>query len=537
MTAAIYARFSSDLQDARSIEDQVARLRERMQRDNVAFAEKLVFSDAATSGSTWERPGLQALLKAVTSGEVTAIYVESIDRLSRDLGDAARIRKRLEFHRCRLHSIGDGIDLDGRGSSSIAYDIKTMVAEIYLKDLGDKTLRGLQGRARDGKSTGGRTYGYATTAEKAIVIAAAEADVVRRIFTLHAKGSSCAAIAKELNDARIEPPRPRRRRVGDGWIASCIREMLRNPRYAGDWSFGRRQWRKDPDTRRRLPQLREQDEILVLPRPELAIVPKDVWEAVQMRHAATHEKHSKPSATPKRPTKYLLSTLLVCGCCGGLMEISGGGGGQAYYRCAANRKRGTCDNRLSVRESLAREKVVNGIRALLTTRGNIDHVRQRLAEKLGELGRTARKDIEERSSRLSRTEQRVRGLILMQAEGDRSQGVADLRRDLEAQAVQERAEIDGLRGVLRAPTRLPSPDEIVERYLDLERYFELEPVTGRETLRRLIKGGTIRLVPEDGVYVARCEVLPLAVLMTEKEKPPQEGPETVLSSYGCGGRI
>jgi site-specific DNA recombinase len=71
--AAIYARYSSDLQDANSIDDQVARLKQRIARDGGALDQALVFSDSAESGSLWERPGLQALLRAVAESRVTAL--------------------------------------------------------------------------------------------------------------------------------------------------------------------------------------------------------------------------------------------------------------------------------------------------------------------------------------------------------------------------------------------------------------------------------------------------------------------------------
>ena len=527
MTIAIYARFSSDLQDARSIEDQVARLRTTMERDGLSFSEDLVFTDSATSGSKWDRPGLQALLKAVANGAVRTIYVESIDRLSRDLGDAAKIRKRLEFHGCRLRSVGDGIDLDGRGSSSLAYDVKTIIAEIYLKDLADKTLRGLQGRARAGKSTGGRTYGYDVTPERDIVVNTEQADVVRRIFAMYASGLSCARIAETLNRDGIEPPRPGGRRRGHGWMGSGIREMLRNSRYVGDWSFGRRKWRKDPDTRRRLPTPREEADVIALPRPDLRVVDDPTWQLVQARHRDARSAYTQSSqALVRRPTQYLLSTLLVCDCCGGLMEIAGGAPGRMRYRCTANRKRGTCANRLSVRESVTREGILEGIREALVRPAAIDYVRQRLAERLGQEGREARREADERAQRLARTEERIRGLILMQADGDRSPEVRALRLDLEAQAEADRQAIASLRAAAASPARLTAPDELVRRVFELDAVFREDVVTGREALRRYLKGGTIRMVPQaDGTYLARAELMPLVVMLgTEKETAPRREP-------------
>jgi hypothetical protein len=113
------------------------------------------------------------------------------------------------------------------------------------------------------------------------------------------------------------------------------------------------------------------------------------------------------------------------------MQIMGGRG-ERYYRCVANRKRGTCSNRLSVREGLTRTRVLTAVSEALATPNAIAYVRQRLAERAGALSRDAGRDVTERSARLERTEERVRGLITMQAEGDRSPMVAEVRADLEA---------------------------------------------------------------------------------------------------------
>ena len=98
------------------------------------------------------------------------------------------------------------------------------------------------------------------------------------------------------------------------------------------------------------------------------------------------------------------------------MQITGGSS-QRYCRCVANRKRGTCSNRLSVREGRAREGILGAIGQALATPKAIADVRQRIAERMGFLSRDASKDLGERSAQLDRTEQRIRGIIVMQADG------------------------------------------------------------------------------------------------------------------------
>jgi hypothetical protein len=84
---------------------------------------------------------------------------------------------------------------------------------------------------------------------------------------------------------------------------------------------------------------RDQPDVLTTERPELAIVEPGTWDRVQARLLGNARS---TSATPKRRTTYLLSSLLRCGVCGALLEISSGSSDR-YCRCSASRKRGTCE--------------------------------------------------------------------------------------------------------------------------------------------------------------------------------------------------
>lgn len=82
MRVAIYARFSSDLQDIQSIADQIAAARDHADRQGWQVVAN--FSDAAISGSSLHnRPALLDLMVAAQSKQFDAVLTESIDRLSR----------------------------------------------------------------------------------------------------------------------------------------------------------------------------------------------------------------------------------------------------------------------------------------------------------------------------------------------------------------------------------------------------------------------------------------------------------------------
>ena len=95
------------------------------------------------------------------------------------------------------------------------------IAALFSVNLGDKTRRGLQGRALAGKSAGGKCFGYETIRQfnqKGEVIdeerriIPEEAQIVHRIFQDYLQGNITRKIAAELNAEGIESPT--RQRLG-----------------------------------------------------------------------------------------------------------------------------------------------------------------------------------------------------------------------------------------------------------------------------------------------------------------------------------
>jgi len=121
---AIYARYSSDLQSESSIDDQARRAREFIVRAG-GDPKAIVFPDFAVSAASLERPGLEALMRAVEQGRIDVILTEDISRISRDIGDASNIFKRLQFAGVPLISISDGIDTSAK-HAKLNFTVKSM---------------------------------------------------------------------------------------------------------------------------------------------------------------------------------------------------------------------------------------------------------------------------------------------------------------------------------------------------------------------------------------------------------------------------
>ena len=95
MNCAIYARYSTDLQNQASIEDQLRLCRERAAGEGWPILE--CYTDAAISGASLMRPGIQQLMQDAMAGRFQIILAEALDRLSRNLADIAGLYQRLTF--------------------------------------------------------------------------------------------------------------------------------------------------------------------------------------------------------------------------------------------------------------------------------------------------------------------------------------------------------------------------------------------------------------------------------------------------------
>jgi site-specific DNA recombinase len=487
---AIYARFSSDKQSDASIEDQVHRARVWLRAESLDPDAALVFSDYAVSGASMERPGVQMLLRAIERGEFDVIVAESPDRISRDVADAARFRKMLAHHRVQLQCL-DGTRLSPAGKSdALLFGVRSLFAEQYIADLADKTLRGLEGRARAGKATGGVPYGYRIVHNSegaSIEIDADRAANVRRMFADYVRGVSFANIAARLNAEGVPPPRAHSRRTFDGWMDTAVRSMLINECYRGVWTFGRREWVKAPGTNRCVPRPREGGPLVRSERPELAIVDAQTWAAVQARF----EPRSGIPRTAR--VNYPLSGVLRCAVCGGIMTCLGGK--VRRYACAISRKRGTCPNRTTLRIDAAEEAffTVTANRFLDVMPEIVELAAQRIAEwsrTAGDRGSSGRKELADLDKEASNLAGTIAAAGPLPAIVERLTMVERRRSALKAEL--QRLSYD-------APV-LPHPAEFAKRVASFKGLRTAPAALAREFAAKQLENGRVDCQPDSTGY-------------------------------------
>ena len=454
MKTVIYARFSSTLQNARSIEDQVTLCRERCDREGWEVVD--VFTDFAISGAAGigdnARPGLNALLARVEAGGVEQVLAEATDRIARHQGDAFTIRERITFAGARLFTLSDGIVTD------ITATFRGLMDAQFRKDLGAKVKRGQRGTISQKRSAAGIAYGYRKANkldERGELVRGLreidddQADVVRRIFREYAAGVSPRQIADRLNADGVPAAQPRS--GGNSfWRASTLygdrkrkNGILQNQLYIGKLVFNRTRKIVDPRTRKALIRPNPESEWLVEEVPELRIVSDEDWNAVQGVLGMVQTRRPEKSRRPK----HMLSGIVRCGVCDGAWTIIG----SERWGCSRHREGGpaACGNNRSISTGQMEARVLHGLQQHMLDPDLIEiYVREYHLEHARRSKELAR-DSERLKKRHREAVAKVERLVMAVADG------ADEFVEIREVLGKARAERDGLAAQLEQLEQLP----------------------------------------------------------------------------------
>lgn len=283
----------------------------------------------AESGKLRDRLGFHKALDAARAGEIERVYVFSIDRLGRDLLEMLLFLRELGDADIECWEADRRRRLDG---DDLLVQVEAAFAGKERRLIIERTQDGLRRAILAGKYSGGIVaYGYHLNPEtKRLEIDEAEAAIVRLIFEwCSEEGLSCVAIAERLNGlgiptryTKLEAARRERgkrspTRTAGIWRAGRIRNMLRNPAYAGQWEWGKRSTKRRPA-----------DRIAGACPPIVSV------ETLAIAGRALANNRWAPGTPATR--QYLLRGKIRCGDCG-LMYLGTvsrvAAGEKRYYRC------------------------------------------------------------------------------------------------------------------------------------------------------------------------------------------------------------
>ena len=290
MKAVIYARYSSDNQREESIEGQLRECKEYADKNGITIL--CSYIDRALSAKTDNRPEFQKMVQDSAKGLFDTVLVWKLDRFARNRYDSAHYKAVLRRNGVKVVSATENIS-DGPEGIILESMLEGM-AEYYSAELAQKINRGLTENALKGKNNGGGIpLGYQLTDDQHLRIDPLTAPIVREIYQRYAEGETVRSIITSLNERHIltqkqKPFRP-----------NSLHSVLCNRKYIGEYRY------KD----------------IIIPDGVPSIIPKDLFERVQMRV----EKNKRTPARAKAEEEYLLTTKLFCGHCGGRLVLTTNG--------------------------------------------------------------------------------------------------------------------------------------------------------------------------------------------------------------------
>ena len=546
MRVAIYARYSSENQSEKSIDDQVRVCQKYIDHHNYTCNEKYIFTDEAISGSIINRPGLQALERAMENREFDAVAVDDLSRLSRSNHQMLTMVNKFAFHQVKIISVSDGIVTDD-DNSKLGIHIRGLINELYLDDLKKKTMRGLEGQKLRGYSTGESVYGYKSCPVGELrlnkkgqpkyegmvhKIHEDEACTVRRIYKDFIEGKSLNGIMKELNLSET----PTKKNQKGGWSLSTLSRILKNEKYTGLWVWRKYKNIRDPISGRLKKLDRAKHEQIASFREELVIIDKETWEKAQSRWknldgSSPMNQITEPTKSPFKSyvhtsPNHLLAGLLKCKCCGGAMvQISGKGGG--YYGCY-NNKRKTCTNKLLIQRKKVEAHILEDLTDKLLTAENLKYVFENLEKELAKSLNEVPEELKQKKHQHEKVQAELQNLLNFIKAGNFSKVVSDAISDAESRSERLKEELQGLEFQRKSAFKTP-PKEWIEYRLDnlnetLNKNTKLSALALKELLGIIemeavpaecaIENG--QLIQNRAYYVAHSNVETLALLEESK---------------------
>jgi len=323
-------------------------LLEKYAKDN-GFTNVRFMYDDGYSGTNFNRPAWNEVLKMIENGEVKTLIVKDLSRLGREYLQVGYYTEIYFPQRgVRFIAVNDGVDSLYSESNDFT-PMRNYFNELYAKDSSKKVRVVKRAQAERGELLGGRPpYGYRRDEKvrKGIVPDEEAAAVVKRIFSLCAEGKGPNQIARLLTKEQVlNPTNYYYKNHGKShasldttspfrWSSSSVTGILDNKTYLGHMAGLRSTTMSYKN--KKLVRHPESEQILVENVHE-PLITREQWDIVQ-----DVRKHKK--RTPKQMEEpNMFSGLVYCADCKKTMVLHRAHTMKASYnnfKCYTYNKRG-----------------------------------------------------------------------------------------------------------------------------------------------------------------------------------------------------
>ena len=191
---AIYIRLSKEdvdrgYDESESIKNQRTLLTEYVQKLGRECKLIDIYIDQGYTGTNFNRPDFQRMIRDIELRKINMVVTKDLSRLGRDYIETGEyIEKWFPEKNVRYVSVNDGIDtFEATNVSNDIAPFKSILNDMYSKDLSKKIRTALHTMQKQGKWVGGKTaIGYMKDPndKNKLVICEPEAEIVKTIFSM-----------------------------------------------------------------------------------------------------------------------------------------------------------------------------------------------------------------------------------------------------------------------------------------------------------------------------------------------------------------
>ena len=306
---------------------------------------EVIDDDLGKSGqSTLDRSGFLQLMNRITAGEVGLVLVLEVSRLPRDNADW-HLLLRIAGFTDTLILDEDGIYDVNDSNDRLLLGFKGAISEFELHGMAARMLGGKLSAASRGELKMllpiGLAYDHndqvALDPDRAIV------NAIGLVFDAFRRHKSVAAVLRWMHRQKLLlPSRPShgKQRGQVHWHLPSyeqVSRILKNPRYAGAYCYGRTKNRRGPDQKKRHQKLPMEQWYTLIRDHHVGFIEWDEFCANQDLIAANSKKYAmSPSNSSARKGAALLQSRVICGRCGRRMQTNchqAYPSPRYYYRC------------------------------------------------------------------------------------------------------------------------------------------------------------------------------------------------------------
>ncbi len=289
-----------------------------------------IYEEIVSGDTIAARPQMQRLLAEVESGSWEGVIVMEVERLARgETIDQGIVAQAFKYSGALIITPTKTYDPNNEFDEEY-FEFGLFMSRREYKAINRRLQAGRRASAKEGKWLGGPApYGYDSCKlpqEKGYsLIPNKDADTIRAVFRLYVSepGMGTIRVSNRLNELGY------RSATGKPFNVGIIKEILRNPLYAGYITYGRRTVKKqlrDGAVVHKYPRAKEYPMYKGRHEP---LVTEEVWQAAQAKLAAR-------SFHPVRHDKQLqnpFAGILVCGGCGHKIQARPGPNGTRVLFC------------------------------------------------------------------------------------------------------------------------------------------------------------------------------------------------------------